>query len=135
MIKALVLTMSVLCLSSLSLAESVPRCWNADQPGQHIKEGLFRVFVPTPNHSAQQVALVLGLLSQSSAGQTGVGSSDHLEYIEMDVVGDLEHWESSQAFPTLESYKEYVLKSISPVLNVPGVTIQCAFLHPHFPVH
>lgn len=109
----------------------VPRCWRADQIGQDIDDGVFRVFIPTLGHDALAVARVLGILYDSMASQLAVGTSPTLDQIEIDVKGDLSHWQPTGTFPTLDSFKTYIVDSLSPVLSEPGVTITCSVVgHP-----
>ena len=42
----------------------IPRCWTTDQ-AHAVQDGLFRVFISTNGTEAMQVALTIGLLSQS----------------------------------------------------------------------
>jgi hypothetical protein len=93
---------------------------------------MFRIFIPTAAHSANDVAEVLAIMYQSMAPPTATGVSDDLSRIEIDALGDVTHWQPSGVFPTLDSFKDYILASMKPVLSVPGVTVQCAYVnHPH----
>ena len=104
--------------------DAVPFCWSSDQTG--IQDGLFRVHVQTAGNSAQDVAAVMAILSQSLAGQTGVAASPRLDQIEIDVYGELKYWRPTATYPTLESFKAAIVKSIAPVLNQNGVSVECA---------
>jgi hypothetical protein len=123
-----------------SFAADVPRCWKSDQPGQDIEDGEFRVFIPTANHTALDVAEAFGIVSFSMASQIGAGASYNLDRVEIDLLGVTKYWQATAAFPTLDAFKDYILQSIKPLLSLPGVTIQCALVNhpqpsPIIPVH
>lgn len=128
-----VLLALILTFSSFAMADGVPHCWRADLPDADIEDGLFRVLMPTANHHAQEVALMLAILSHALVSQVGVGTPDTLEFIEVDVLAPTQHWQPSAAFPTLESFKAYILKTIEPVLTEPGVRVSCARVNHHHP--
>lgn len=113
----------------------VPLCWSEDQPKVSIHYGLFRVLVATNGQSATAIAEVLGILSQSLAGQVAVGTSNSLDQIEIDMYGELKYWRPTVSFPTIESYKSAIRATLAPVLSLPGVRIECARVVPHSPVH
>jgi hypothetical protein len=121
------------CQSVLAEAGSVPRCWNVGQT-PIIQNGLFRVFIPTSNLNALQVAAVIGVLSQSLTSQKGFAVTSTGDRIELDVFGDLQYWTASAAFPTLDSFKDAIVQSITPVLSVAGVSVECAASGRHFPI-
>lgn len=132
----LLVEISLVCVfigftSSLSAAQSVPYCWQSNQPGAKIEDGLFRVQIPTANHNALQVAEVIGVLGQALAYQAGVASSDNLDHIEVDVLGDVSHWERSGRFQTVGEFKDAIVESIAPVLQIPGVSVECAVIPKH----
>jgi hypothetical protein len=114
--------------SPLSFAQAVPYCWQADQPNIVIQEGIFRVYIPTAGTSALNVAEGLGILSQALATQVGVGTSITLDRIEIDMYGELKYWEPTAVFKTLQDFKTAIVKTIAPVLLIPGVKIECALV-------
>jgi hypothetical protein len=116
-----------------ALADGVPRCWTADQPGAQIQDGFFRVFIPTGDHSARDVAAALVIASYSLAEKTAVGAADDLERIEIDLVGDTKYWRPTAAYPTLEAFKDAIIATIEPLLKIQGVSVECAALTHHHP--
>lgn len=113
-------------------APGVPRCWSADQPGQEIQDGAFRVLVRTQDLSAQGVAQVLFLLQGAMAKQTAVGTTSALDTIEIDLSASVADWKPSAAFPTRDALKSFIQSTLSPVVMLPGVTIECLkVVHPH----
>lgn len=120
------LWLGLIFFGSLAHAAEVPRCWQTDLPDQPIEDGMFRVFIPTRDHDATEVALAFALLSQSITTQAGVGTRNSLDRIEIDLYGDLKYWRPTATFPTLESFKDQILSTIEPVLRIPGVQIECA---------
>jgi len=76
--------------------------------------------------AALTVAKVFGIAAQSMAAQIGAGATSDLTNIEIDLFGNLQYWIPTGTFPTLESFKDYIIQSIQPVLTQPGVTVECA---------
>ncbi len=109
----------------------VPRCWRLDLPGEDIEDGLFRIFIPTADTSARDVAMVLGVTSQALAVQVGVGTSRDLGRVEIDMLGEVKYWRPTAAFPTLAEFKSAILGTLEPALRRPGVSIQCAKINRH----
>lgn len=116
-----------------TLAQGVPRCWVADQPNENIQDGVFRIFVPAENNSALTVTITFALASQAMAAEIGAGATPDLSAIEIDLFGNLQYWQPSGTFPTLKSFKDYIVASIEPVLTQPGVTVECAKVDVHVP--
>jgi hypothetical protein len=110
---------------AIASADPIPRCWTADQPGQSIVDGMFRIFLPTQGHGALDVAMLLSILDQSMASKKAVGTRAMLDRIEFDVFGDTRYWRPSGTFPTLDSFKSYILDSLQPIFSIPDVTIEC----------
>lgn len=127
------LAITVLLMTAQTATAEVPRCWSSEHSSESIQDGIFRVFIPTPQTTAVEVATVMGILSRSLAGQVGVGAAENLEYIEIDVFGELKYWQPTVTFPTLESFKAAIVNSIAPVLDQNGVSIECAKINHHRP--
>jgi hypothetical protein len=130
--KKVLLALIVVFMTQTTFAQvtMVPYCWVADQPGQDLQDGLFRIFIPTTG-SALEVAQVLGLLMPALARQTGVATDMSLANVEIDMQSDLQYWQASGTYPTLESFKDAIVASLAPVLTQPGVAVQCAPVDHH----
>ena len=123
--KKLLAVFATLFLTQFVWGQGVPRCWQADQPGKRIEDGQFLIVIPTSTLNASEVAEVLGILQYAEVFQTGVNTSPNLDRINVQVEGDVSHWTKTAAFPTVDKFKNYIVKSISPVLRVPQVQVTC----------
>jgi hypothetical protein len=129
MMRAVLLILTLFATSAQ--AGGVPRCWIADQPNQDIQDGVFRVMIATQGNSALTVAEAFAIASQSMGAQIGSGATFDLSHVEIDLYGNLQYWKPTGTFPTLTSFKDYIIASFEPLLTLPGVMVECATVdHP-----
>ena len=102
---------------------------------QTIIDGRFRIFIPTANHSALDIAKIFTILSYSLAAETGAGTPVGLDRIEIDASSEdaVTHWQPTAAFPTLSAFKDAILQTLAPLLNIRDVTIECEHVAKHHP--